>query len=140
MSKPNQRFGFMKAKSMVRLAAFLLLLTVCGQGCVVWPYMTTPLTSGIILDAATRQPIPGAKVGFREHTKSTRTKPDGTFVLRPGYTWGPAFIIPYEFNPCGGVFFVEAEGYLTFEQDVTRHVYHPLAFPEPIVLQRRTDQ
>src|SRR2546426_11381783 len=111
----------MAARIVYRMLRVCVLALVCisGQGCLIWRYTTTPPVSGTAIDATTREPLAGARVGFRgRERKSTQTIADGSFVLRSDHSWGPAVIIPFEFTPCGGMFFVEASGYATFERDI----------------------
>lgn len=117
-------------KRILHLIAFTLLALLL-QGCVAWPYRTTPIVTGRVIDADTGKPIAGADVGFQRHAAvSTRTREDGTFRLMSDHKWGPAFIIPAEFTPCGGTLQVSAPGYATFEKDVGSHVYGPIELSE----------
>lgn len=124
-----------------RMAWLSLLMSVwlfC-QGCVVWRYTTSPPVSGVVRDSATGSPVVNAKVGFREHERiQTLTAADGSFRLPLGHTWGPALIIPFEFTPCGGTFFIEAPGYEAFELVIGPRMYHPVVFQEPVILWRKT--
>jgi hypothetical protein len=127
---------------MKRLFPVLLLAALCTtqQGCVAWRYTTTPLVTGRVLDADTGKPVVGAEVGFRKHEAvSTRTKDDGSFSLSPDHQWGPAIGIPFEFTPCGGVIYVTAPKYATFERDVGPRVYHPVQLSD-VMLPRKRNQ
>lgn len=109
-----------------------LVLLVCAlQGCVAWRYTTTPPVAGKVIDAEGGNPIAGAEVGFRKHeAASTRTNADGTFKLASGHEWGAAAILPFEFTPCGGVFYVMAPGYEAFETDMGEQVWHAVQLPD----------
>ena len=86
---------------------------------------------GRIVDADTGKAIAGAEVGFRKHEAvSTRTKEDGTFRLASDHEWGPAMVMPIEFTLCGGLLYVAAPGYRTFEKDVGQRVYQAVQLPE----------
>jgi hypothetical protein len=123
-------------KRLFLLALFVLLCAV-QQGCVVWRYTTTPLVTGRVLDADTGKPVVGAKVGFRTHEAAiTQTKDDGSFSLASDHRWGPAIGIPFEFTLCGGVIYVTAPDYVTFEKDVGARVYHPVQLPD-VPLQKK---
>jgi hypothetical protein len=123
------------------LLSLLVLACLFGQGCFVWHYTMTPPVSGRVIDSATGSPVVSAKVGFREHKRiETLTAADGSFLLPSDHTWGPAVIIPFEFTPCGGLFFIEAPGYDTFEQEIGPRMYHPFVFQEPVTLWRKIDQ
>jgi hypothetical protein len=112
-------------KKRAYLLALVFLLGVLQHGCVAWRYTTTPVVTGRVLDADTRKPVVGAEVGFRTHENvSTRTREDGSFTLVSDHKWGPAFGIPFEFTPCGGVLYIAATDYRTFEKDVGQRVYH----------------
>jgi hypothetical protein len=107
------------------LLGLVALISLLQQGCVAWRYTTTPVVTGRVLDADTGKPVVGAEVGFRKHESvSTRTKGDGSFSLASDHKWGPAIGIPFEFTLCGGVLYVTAPGYVTFEKDVGQRVYH----------------
>ena len=100
-------------------------------------YTTTPPASGRVIDAMTQEPITGAMVGFRNHDRKTSTTTqDGSFQVESDHIWAFSPLIPWEFTPRGGVFFVEAPGYSLFETNVGEHMYRPLTFPEPIALRR----
>ena len=107
------------------LLGLVVLLSLLQQGCVAWRYTTTPVVTGRVLNADTGKPVVGAEVGFRKHESvSTRTKEDGSFSLASDHKWGPAIGIPFEFTLCGGVLYVAAPDYVTFEKDVGQRVYH----------------
>jgi hypothetical protein len=105
----------------------VLIFVACTlQGCVAWRYPSTPPITGKVLDAESGNPVVGAEVGFRKHQAiQTRTKVDGTFQLESDYSWGPAFILPFEFTSCGGVFYVIAPNYDPFEEDMGYQVCRP---------------
>jgi hypothetical protein len=120
----------------------LMLSTVAflGGGCFVYRYTTTPPASGRVIDARTQVPITGARVGFRNHDrKATTTRPDGGFEVESDHEWAFSPLMPWEFTPCGGILFVEALGYRSFETNIGMHVYQPLTFAEPIILQRNSE-
>ena len=122
------------------LVCLVLLSCFVTQGCVVWRYTTTPRVSGKAIDSITGQPIEGAKVGFRDHKRiSVLTMADGKFVLDSDHVWGLALIIPMELTPCGGLFFIEAPGYVPFEREIGPRVYQPFRFAEPVALIRRVN-
>ncbi|MBI2517346.1 MAG: hypothetical protein HYV95_10580 [Opitutae bacterium] len=113
------------------LIGLVTLISLLQQGCVAWRYTTTPVATGRVLDADTGKPVIGAEVGFRKHESvSTRTKEDGSFSLASDHKWGPAIGIPFEFTLCGGVLYVAAPGYESFEKDVGQRVYHPVDLSE----------
>ena len=113
----------------------------CKPFVVVLLFALSVLNAPAQLTPPVQEPIAGARVGFRgRERKSTQTIADGSFVLRSDHSWGPAVIIPFEFTPGGGMFFVEASGYATFERDIGPRMYQPFVFTEPIALPRRTSQ
>ncbi|MGH7953775.1 MAG: hypothetical protein ACREFE_17900 [Limisphaerales bacterium] len=114
-----------------------MLLGFFSQGCVVWRYTDTPPVSGVVVDASTRQPIAGAKVGFRKHKHvDSFTASDGSFHIRPTYIWRPCFILPGEFWRSSGLFFVQTSGYKPFEQEVNTSMGAAYMMPRPVLLQR----
>ena len=67
----------------------------------------------MVVDAATQQPIAGAKIVMRGHKYIfCTTAPDGHFDFPANYVWGPCFIIPGDFLPIARLSF-EAPGYQT---------------------------
>jgi hypothetical protein len=123
-------------------SVLILALTVgfLGQGCVAWRYVDTPPASGAVIDATTKQPISGAKVGFRKHKRiDNSTASDGSFYVRPSYVWRPCFILPAELGWCGGLFFAEAAGYTPFEQVVTQRQGFPFTISPSIALKRDSE-
>jgi hypothetical protein len=126
-----------KTRPIILLLPLLVLL--CGQGCLVYRYTTTPLVSGTVIDSASKQPIAGAKVGFRKHDKKTSmTASDGSFHSQPDHVWRPCLLMPEEFTPCGGVFFVEASDYKAFERMIGPRQLYPFTFLQPIELEKAT--
>lgn len=118
----------------MRALPILALLIFC-QGCFVYHYTTTPPLAGTVQDAATKQAVPGATVGFREHNSiAIHTAADGNFHLEPDHAWHFCWIMPGEFWAEGGVFFVEAPGYRPFEQNIQIRHGTPYAFQGPIEL------
>ena len=114
-----------------------LTIMVCAPGCFVYRYTITPPVSGTVLDAATKQPVAGATVGFRSHERRlATTAADGTFVSQPDHVWRPCFILPGELWPSGGQFFVEASGYKPYEQKIITTMGRPFAIVQPIELER----
>jgi hypothetical protein len=121
--------------------ALLVLVAVLQQGCVVWRYTTTPVVTGRVVDAESGKAIVGAEVGFRKHeTVSTRTKEDGSFSLASDHEWGPAIGIPFEFTLCGGVLYIAAPGYSTFEKDVGQRVYHVVQLSDVALRKKEPNQ
>jgi len=115
----------------------ILLIGFFGQGCVVWRYTDTPPVTGAVVDADTRQPIAGAKIGFREHKRvDSLTASDGSFHVRPTYVWRPCFILPGEFWRSSGLLYVQAAGYKTVEQEVNTSMGALYFMPRPVMLQR----
>jgi hypothetical protein len=130
----RHRTDLVKTRSAILVP--LLIVAVFGQGCF-YRYTTTPPVSGTVIDARTNKPIAGARIGFRKHEgKISTTSLDGSFHLPSDHMWAFSPLIPFEFTPCGGVFFVEALGYKSFEQDIGQRVYRPFTFAGPIVLRQ----
>ena len=118
------------------MCSLLLLFAVLGQGCLVWRYPTTPKVTGSVIDATTKQPVSGARVGVRQHDKLTRmTSPDGSFRLRSDHVWRPCPLIPGDYWP-GGMLFIEAPGYRPHEQKVHTFGGGTVVLQHPVELQR----
>lgn len=129
----------MLALMSIRKPMLLMLPTIAflGGGCFVYRYTTTPPASGRVIDASTQVPISGARVGFRNHErKATTTTSEGSFHLESDHVWAFSVLIPWEFTPCGGVLFVEAPGYRSFETNIGNHVYHSVDFSHAVALWR----
>jgi hypothetical protein len=123
----------MKTHMMILL--YVGLTMVCGQGCVQIP--TTPEVSGLVIDATTHQPIAGAQVGFKEHDHTFNTTArDGSFRLVSDHA---TEFLPWEFTPCGGLFFVQANGYALFKKEIGPREYGPYIFTQPIALTRNSN-
>jgi hypothetical protein len=115
----------------------ILLIGVFEQGCVVWRYTDTPPVSGTVIDATSKQPIAGAKVGFKKHERlASLTAADGSFHARPSYVWRPCWILPGEFWRSSGLFFVQAPGYKPFEQVVDTSMGAPFNMVQPIAIKK----
>ena len=126
----------------IRICSLALLIIVCGlhQGCFVWRYTTTPPLAGRVLDANNGSAVVGAEVGVRKHEAvRTRTTNDGSFKVASDHSWGPAILIPFEFTLCGGILYVEAPGYETFEKNLGDRVYRPVQVPD-VMLIKKGDQ
>ena len=118
------------------MCALLLLVGALGQGCLVWRYPTTPKVSGSVIDATTKQPVPGATVGIRKHDDIIRTTShDGAFRLPSDHVWRPCPLIPGDYWP-RGMLFIEAPGYRPHEQEVSTFGGRPVVLQQPVELQR----
>lgn len=52
------------------MRAILLILTLSLASCIPYPVQETPHVSGVVVDAATKRPISGARVMFDRHQQT----------------------------------------------------------------------
>jgi hypothetical protein len=93
------------------------------QGCAVGPIPTTPAVVGRVVDAETKNPISGARVGIRDIARTfVATGSDGGFhVKRTSFVCviGVAIVGDY---PLCGTLVVEAPGYRRVELPIDTHL------------------
>jgi hypothetical protein len=109
---------------------FILSLALTLGGCLAIPHLDerSPQVSGSVVDAATRQPVSGAKVEFVENPAlAVLTNERGEFVIRA--TMKPELFVPIggnrtDFNIGARIepkLRVTMEGYTSVEVDASRY-------------------
>jgi hypothetical protein len=124
-------------KTRTLILPLILLIGFFGQGCVVWIYTDTPPVSGTVIDSATKLPIAGAKVGFKEHERlGTLSASDGSFDAPATYVLRPCFILPGELWRSSGILVIQAPGYTLFEQGISTSMGAPYTMMQPVFLKK----
>jgi hypothetical protein len=128
----------------------IFLLPMAGlfcQGCVIFPY-PTPEVKGVVIDAATKKPIPGVRVAAIRKPKYIKcdTLADGSFDLHANHIWGPCFLMPGDYLDDATVSFsatgyqAATNGYLGMpvQDEFGGYVVPPVVLVRPIELQKQS--
>ena len=112
-----------------RIPLFALAL-ICS-GCLPMHWHDTPHLSGLVIDAATTQPIAGARLQYYKYPQhEVYTGADGRFDFPSLSHWGFIVLLPFDRLPPYSVLTVQASGYVATNKpyfawpDHTNEVFH----------------
>jgi len=125
MAPNNEHQNFRCVIACLRSLVFLLICALSCSGCFPVRHTVSPGASGVVLDANTRAPIPGAEVvislstyppdSAREAFTNSRpplvkTEKGGEFLIPPSRGWD-LYVVPIDFFAPFALLVVQREGY-----------------------------